>query len=384
MPPTSPTPPHMAPTLDDPAGTGRLQSGLALAAATLAGAAALQAGGWIGLAPVVLALGLLGGWLAGRSAPAASVLASGMPNRRSDKVAARLVEPVVSRWQELFGKSQRATHQHRRQLDTRLLAIGHQLQSTLNLHATAAAPAPLTDDLVARHRTALDPLLHHSRSTARLRRDLLALARSTSEALDTLRLLAREVQTISRATHLLALNASVEATRAGERGGGFAVVAQEVRHLAAQSRQAGLRITRQVDQMQAPLDAVLQQAGRDEVDPDASEVDVAALAEEHARRVVLAVAAEMGEVRHGARALHEQCQQLQDELQTLHADLHGIDRTAAATQTLQLDMQRLRQWLLGADDPAADQATDWLQRLHGDLDATQREHQPQHAASGTH
>ena len=34
MPPTSPTPPHMAPTLDDPAGTGRLQSGLALAAAT--------------------------------------------------------------------------------------------------------------------------------------------------------------------------------------------------------------------------------------------------------------------------------------------------------------------------------------------------------------
>ena len=124
MPPTSPTPPHMAPTLDDPAGTGRLQSGLALAAATLAGAAALQAGGWIGLAPVVLALGLLGGWLAGRSAPAASVLASGLPNRRSDKVAARLVEPVVSRWQELFGKSQRATHQHRRQLDTRLLAIG--------------------------------------------------------------------------------------------------------------------------------------------------------------------------------------------------------------------------------------------------------------------
>lgn len=376
MPTTSPTPHHMVPTLDDPAGAGRLQAGLALAAATLAGAATLQAGGWMGLVPVVLVLGLLGGWLAGRTGSAASVLASGLPGRHSDKAAARLVEPVVSRWQELFGKALRATHQQRRQLDTRLLAIDHQLQSTLNLHATAAAAAPLTDDLVARHRAVLDPLLHHSRSTARLRRDLLTLARSTTEALEGLRLLAREVQTISRATHLLALNASVEATRAGERGGGFAVVAQEVRHLAAQSRQAGLRIIRQVDQMQAPLDAVLQQAGRDEVDPDASEDDVAALAEEHARRVVHAVAAEMGEVRQGARALHEQCQQLQDALQTLHADLHGIDRTAAATQALQLDMQRLRHWLLGAEDPAAAATSDWLQRLHGDIDAAQREHQP--------
>lgn len=376
MPPTSPTTSHMVPTLDDPAGARRLQSGLALAAATLAGAAALQAGGWMGLVPVVLVLGLLGGWLAGRSAAAVSVLAGGLPSRRSDKAAARLVEPVVSRWQELFGKTQRASHQHRRQLDTRLLAIGHQLQSTLNLHASAAAAAPLTDDLMARHRAVLDSLLHHSRSTARLRHDLLTLARSTTEALEGLRLLAREVQTISRATHLLALNASVEATRAGERGGGFAVVAQEVRHLAAQSRQAGLRITRQIDQMQAPFDAVLQQAGRDEVDPDASEDDVAALAEEHARRVVHAVAAEMGEVRQGARALHEQCQQLQDELQTLHADLHGIDRTAAATQALQLDMQRLRHWLLGAEDPAAEVTSDWLQRLHGDIDAAQREHQP--------
>lgn len=384
MPPTSSTPPHTAPTLDDPAGAGRLQSGLAFAAATLAGAAALQTGGWIGLAPVVLALGLLGGWLAGRTGPAGSMQPSGMPKRRSDKEATRLVEPVVSHWQELFGKSQRAAHQHRRQLDTHLLGIGHQLQSALNLHAAADATAPLTDDLMARHRAVLDTLLHHSRSTARLRRELLALARSTTEALDTLRLLAREVQTISRATHLLALNASVEATRAGERGGGFAVVAQEVRHLAAQSRQAGLRITRQVDQMQAPLDAVLQQTGRDEVDPDASVDDVAALAEEHARRVVHAVAAEIGEARHGAHALHEQCRQLQDGLQTLHADLHAIDRTAAATQALQLDMQRLRQWLLGAEDPAADLSTDWLQRLHGDLDAAQREHQPQQAASGTH
>jgi methyl-accepting chemotaxis protein len=226
-----------------------------------------------------------------------------------------------------------------------------------------------------RHRKALDTLLHHSRSTARLRHDTLDFARAMTQALEELNALAREVQTISRATHLLALNASVEATRAGERGGGFAVVAQEVRQLAAQSRQAGTRIARQVDQMQAPLDAVVQRAGRDDVDPEASEHDISALAEEHARRVVHAVAEEVGDVRRDARALYEQCQQLQGEMHTLRVDLKTFDRTAPAMEGLQQDMQRLRHWLLGADDPMAGTAAGWLQRLNTDIDTVQRERQ---------
>ena len=375
MPLTTLPRPHPAPSLDTPAWVGRLQSGMATAAAALAGAAGLQAGGWMGLAMVVLWLGLLGGWLAGRHGPTGRVRADRVQTDSPDKAISRLAEPVVSRWQELFGHAQRSAHQHRRQLDARILYISQELQSALNLHATAAATTPLTDDLMERHRKVLDTLLHHSRSTARLRQDMLDLARSTTQALEELRMLAREVQTISRATHLLALNASVEATRAGERGGGFAVVAQEVRHLAAQSRQAGLRIARQVDHMQAPLDGMVQRTGRDDVDPQATEDDVGALAEEHARRVVHAVAEDVGDVRRGARELYEQCQQLQGEMQTLHTDLKAFDRTAPAVEALQQDMQRLRHWLLGTDDPLAGRATDWLQRLNSDIDTVQRERQ---------
>jgi methyl-accepting chemotaxis protein len=227
---------------------------------------------------------------------------------------------------------------------------------------------------MGRHHAIVDELLRHSRSAARLRLDTVSAARAMLEALDALNTLAREVQTISRATHLLALNASVEATRAGERGGGFAVVAQEVRQLAAQSRQAGIRIARQVGQMQAPLDAIMQRSGREDIDPDAPEADCATLTEEQARRLVRAIAGEVGDVRRDACGLHEECLQLQSQLLLLRGDLKELDRSRPGVDSLLQDMQRLRQCLLGAEDPAAGSAEDWLARLRADIDAGQREH----------
>lgn len=65
------------------------------------------------------------------------------------------------------------------------------------------------------------------------------------------------ISDIAEQTNLLALNATIEAARAGDAGRGFAVVAQEVKSLAAQTAQATLEISGQINAIQsATFDSV--------------------------------------------------------------------------------------------------------------------------------
>jgi methyl-accepting chemotaxis protein PixJ len=76
-------------------------------------------------------------------------------------------------------------------------------------------------------------------------------------------------------THLLALKASIEAARAGEQGQGFAVIADEVRALAAQSAQATAEIENLVARIQLETSEVVvaMQAGTEQVAQGSKLVD---------------------------------------------------------------------------------------------------------------
>jgi methyl-accepting chemotaxis protein len=68
------------------------------------------------------------------------------------------------------------------------------------------------------------------------------------------------VTDLANQTNMLALNASVEAVRAGEQGKGFAVVAAEIRRMADESKQSAANINRIVSDIQTAINATVKVA----------------------------------------------------------------------------------------------------------------------------
>jgi methyl-accepting chemotaxis protein len=83
--------------------------------------------------------------------------------------------------------------------------------------------------------------------------DTVALVHAADKIGDVIKL----IQNIARQTHLLALNASIEAARAGDAGRGFAVVASEVKSLSMQTAQATDAISSQIDAVQSSTSSVV-------------------------------------------------------------------------------------------------------------------------------
>lgn len=80
---------------------------------------------------------------------------------------------------------------------------------------------------------------------------------------------ASEISGITARTNMLALNASIEAARAGEHGRGFSVVAEQIRVLAENSRQASASIESMVENVLAMLNQVKESNGQNIVSVNA-------------------------------------------------------------------------------------------------------------------
>jgi methyl-accepting chemotaxis protein len=116
--------------------------------------------------------------------------------------------------------------------------------STSEASKNATTSAGDGRDLVQETVSAIERMSADVQSTASLIGDLANESRDIGKVLDVIRGLADQ-------TNLLALNAAIEAARAGEAGRGFAVVADEVRALAHRTQQSTSEIERMIGSIQS-------------------------------------------------------------------------------------------------------------------------------------
>ncbi|MCY1356921.1 Methyl-accepting chemotaxis protein (MCP) signaling domain protein [compost metagenome] len=172
----------------------------------------------------------------------------------------KLVEGQASQVEEIASNTNTAMNRQREMIEQVATAM-NQMTYTAQEVARNAVTASNGAEQVNRETASGTDLINNQTNSTKL------LAKGIEEAVQIIEQLAVEsrsiglvlnvIKDIAGQTNLLALNAAIEAARAGEQGRGFAVVADEVRNLAKRTQDSSGEIEQMISQLQGGVNAAV-------------------------------------------------------------------------------------------------------------------------------
>lgn len=284
-------------------------------------------------------------------AAAATVVTS--RSREADAFVNRMSEVAIG-----FNRSSSAVSEAARNLAATAEETARQAQAvsgaagiaSTNVQTVAASAEEMSGsirEIGEQMRSASDITEAASHEAVRTQAEVLSLAASADKIGEVVEL----ISTIASQTNLLALNATIEAARAGEMGRGFAIVAQEVKQLAAQTAKA-------TDEIGARIGDIQEATGR-----TVGSIGKIVETIERVRAISALITEAVTQQGTATVAIAQNTQRAAQGAEVVTANIIGVERAAEMTGAASTDLMQLSDDLSDRAARLQSEVSDFVQRL---------------------